>query len=318
MYEKIGPIEIFGDNSSKVPFCTTLLLTNNRESILLDCGAGFDSLAHIKKTYDVDKIYLTHHHIDHMWGVSHFPEAKVHINPLDFEKVSDLMAISHADGMLAVLEEETFQLWLKQQENRRFGDIAVGKRTLRPDGNYPMDELIEIAGVDVRFIHAPGHSEGYTIPYIEKYGVAYIGDIDLTSFGPFYNELEADIDDFIASAKKVLDLDVAHIVTGHHKGIVSKQEYKEKIVDYLNIIEMRHEQIAHHIRNGISPAALPEQGIFYRKEQLVGSPLRRKSEIIGIYKHLERLSHEGGVSVRFIEEYIQQHIARQEYLNYGQ
>ena len=67
------------------------------------------------------------------------------------------MAISHADGMLAVLEEETFQLWLKQQENRRFGDIAVGKRTLLPDGKYAMDELIEIAGVDVQFIHAPGH-----------------------------------------------------------------------------------------------------------------------------------------------------------------
>ena len=53
---------------------------------MLDCGAGFDSLAHIKKIYDVDEIYLTHHHIDHIWGVSHFPEAKVHINPLDFKK----------------------------------------------------------------------------------------------------------------------------------------------------------------------------------------------------------------------------------------
>ncbi|WP_342511014.1 MBL fold metallo-hydrolase [Sporosarcina sp. FSL K6-1522] len=316
MYEKIGPIEILGDNSSKVPFCTTLLLTYNRESALLECGAGFDSLRYIKKNYFVRDIYLTHHHIDHVWGVSFFPEADVHINPFDFEKASDIYALSHADGMLAVQDEETFQIWLKQQENRHFGDKTVGKRTIQPNRKYPLDEPVEIAGMDVQFIHAPGHSEGYTVPYIEKYGVVYVGDIDLTSFGPFYNELESDIADFITSAKKVGDLDAKYFVTGHHKGIVSQQEYNEKVVDFLNVIERRHEKITRCIRNGISPEKMIEQGIFYWKEQIEGSILRKKNEVIGIYKHLQQLLQEGEVCTQFVDAFIREHIVKPEYLKW--
>ncbi|MCM3636878.1 MBL fold metallo-hydrolase [Sporosarcina luteola] len=316
MYEKIGPIEIFGDNSSKVPFCTTLLLTNNRESALLECGAGFDSLKYIEKNYFVRDIYLTHHHIDHVWGVPFFPQASVHINYFDFEKASDIYAISHADGMLAVQDEATLQFWLKQQENRHFGGVSVGKRTIQADCIYPMDKPIEIAGIDVHFIHAPGHSEGYTVPYIEKYGIAYVGDFDLTSFGPFYNELEAEIDDFITSAKKVGNLDAKYFVTGHHKGIVSKKEYNEKVIDFLNIIEKRHEKISWCIRNGVSPDQLIEQDIFYRKEQREGSILRLKNEVIGIYKHLQQLLRDDEVCTQFVETFIQNHIARPEYLKW--
>ena len=40
----------------------------------------------------------------------------------------------------------------------------------------------------VRVIHAPGHTRGHSLFHVEPDDVLYLGDIDLSSFGPYYGD----------------------------------------------------------------------------------------------------------------------------------
>jgi len=293
-----------------------MLLTKNGESTLIECGAGPESFEYIKQNYHVHNIYLTHHHIDHIWGTHLFPKSTVYINHYDFKKVSDIMKISYADGMYATFDDSHFNEWLKKQKSRQFGNMSVGSRTISVDGFYNMNETLYLSDIKVQFIHAPGHTEGYSIPYLEDYGVLYVGDFDLTKFGPFYNELEGNIDDFIRSARMTLEIDAKYYITGHHKGIYSRKEYIQEMENYLLIIDRREEELLKLIKSGIAAKDIIHQNIFYRQEQLRGSMLREKSEIIGIYKHIERLVNNGEKLQWFLEEFIAEHIAKPDFLDY--
>ena len=76
VYKKIGPIEIMGDNQSRVPFSTSLIITGKEDSTLIDCGAGKKTFEYIRQEHNVKKIYLTHHHMDHIWGHNCFLKPK--------------------------------------------------------------------------------------------------------------------------------------------------------------------------------------------------------------------------------------------------
>ena len=75
--------------------------------------------------------------------------------------------------------------------------------TPRPDARGFRDgDVFELGGgVSVRVIHAPGHTRGHSALLVEPDGVLYLGDIDLSSFGPYYGDAWSDLEDFERSAR---------------------------------------------------------------------------------------------------------------------
>ena len=56
-------------------------------------------------------------------------------------------------------------------------------------------------GVRVRAIHTPGHTRGHCAFRVEPDDVLYLGDIDLSSFGPYYGDAWCDLEDFERSPR---------------------------------------------------------------------------------------------------------------------
>ncbi|TCP25621.1 glyoxylase-like metal-dependent hydrolase (beta-lactamase superfamily II) [Scopulibacillus darangshiensis] len=318
MNEKIGPIEIImGDNKSRVPFSTSLLIAGQEHSTLIDCGAGQTAFEYMKKEHRVMQIYLTHHHFDHIWGAHLFPEAEKLINHNDVNKISDINEIGKAMGIYAVFRKEEIEKWIESQQNKKWQGKVLGKRTLDVTGSYRYDEEIEMSGVKVSMIHAPGHSEGFCCPYIPDYGILLVGDIDLTTFGPFYGDADSNIDQFIESAKKTLEFDVKYYVTSHQKGMYLKKEYKHQLEKYLLIIERREKKIKQAIHKGDSPQQLVQQDIFYYKKQYERNLIFMKNEILSIAKHLKRLIDHGEPYEDYYEEFITAHNLNRKYMEYS-
>ncbi len=65
-------------------------------------------------------------------------------------------------------------------------------------------------GVAVRAIHMPGHTSGHCVLLVEPGGVAFIGDIDLSSFGPYYGDATSSLADFRRQRPATLAELVAH------------------------------------------------------------------------------------------------------------
>nr|MBP8310249.1 MBL fold metallo-hydrolase [Burkholderiaceae bacterium] len=68
-------------------------------------------------------------------------------------------------------------------------------------------------------IHMPGHTAGHTVLLVEPEGVAFIGDIDLTGFGPYYGDATSSLTDFRASLARLPQIPAKVWVTSHHRGV---------------------------------------------------------------------------------------------------
>ena len=316
---KIGPIEILmGENGSRMPFSTSMVVKGQHDAALFDCGSGVKAFQYVQNEFNVKAIYLTHHHLDHTWGAHLFADAEIYINPLDYKKVVDTNELVLAQGFPAVLSSEEIEKLVEAQRKQPFPGLDdVVDRKLDIKGTYDYDQEFVVSDSKVMMIYAPGHTEGYCLPYFPEHGVLFAGDFDLTSFGPFYCDADGDIDLFIQSAYKTLEVDAKYYVTAHQRGIMQKDEYKKELDGYLKIIDKRDGIIKRFINAGKHPRDLTKQGIFYYEEQNNRNPFYLKSEKLGIAKHLERMIKQGEPFEEFYREFLFSQNIKEEYIQYG-
>ncbi|HEX7065865.1 MAG TPA: MBL fold metallo-hydrolase [Bacillales bacterium] len=317
--EKIGPIEILiGENNSKVPFSTSLLLNGVKESTLIDCGGGKTVFDYLKKK-NIAEIYLTHYHLDHIWGAYLFPNAEISINPYDLKKISDPHELAKASGLYALYGEKEADRWMEQQLNKPETDelklrwqpvLGITNRI------FPYEKPIEVGGTTMTILHTPGHTEGYCSPYFPEYGVFYAGDFDLTSFGPWYNDADSDIDQFFKSAQRTLEVDAKYYVTGHHKGTFERSEYEQRLSVYMDKIHEREENTKTAIQKGVLPKDIVYQEIFYLLKNHRQHRRHMGPEVLGIAKHIQHLIKQGYPFEDYFHHFADCHSLQTDWLNY--
>jgi len=279
---RIGPLIVLeGKNDSKVPYSRSLYLDCS-EKVLIDSGAQRKQLVNIDHEFGIELIINTHYHPDHIRNNHVFSNIPKWMNPLEYEMSRSIEKIAMANGV--------FQEW---------GPIGVEawKQTMPQElienldgisGSYKYESEYQFGDVKVIFLHTPGHTSGLACPYFPELGVVFTVDYDMTSFGPWYNGTDGNIEEFIASGKRLLTLDADTYITGHQKGIFTKQEFKQAMDSFLAIIDKRDELIAKYVKEGLTFKELTSIGIFYPKKHLE-NPILQTWERSGIRKHLKRL-----------------------------
>ncbi len=281
--QQFGPIMIVEgpNNSSKVPYFRSLFIDSGGK-VLIDSGGDPAALMDIKREHGIGLIINTHYHPDHTRHNHLFPDTLKWINPIEFESSLSVEGVARMNGVYQEWGPEGVEVWKKNlppEWVRNLGEIS---------GTYEYEEEYSFGGVKAVFLHTPGHTNGLSCPYFPELGIVYVSDYDMTSFGPWYNGTDGDIDAFIKSAKRLLDLDAKTYITGHQKGIFTKAEFKEAMGKFLAIIEKRDEKIAKYASRGITFEELSTMGIFYPKKALE-QPILNTWERSGIRKHLQRL-----------------------------
>jgi glyoxylase-like metal-dependent hydrolase (beta-lactamase superfamily II) len=83
----------------------------------------------------------------------------------------------------------------------------------------------------------PGHTSGHTVLLVEPEGIAFIGDIDLSSFGPYYGDATSSLAAFRHTLEKIADLPARVWVTSHHKGVITER------AEFLKLLQAFREKI---------------------------------------------------------------------------
>ena len=127
--------------------------------------------------------------------------------------------------------------------------------------------------------------------------MAFVGDVDLSSFGPYYGDHWSDLEDFVASIAKVRELDAAHYVTFHHKGDRQRARRVRPPARHVRLGDRRRdERLLAMLARPRSFAELVDEGIVYRpgtRPPNFGDSVERRS----IELHLARLVGDGAVVV---------------------
>jgi glyoxylase-like metal-dependent hydrolase (beta-lactamase superfamily II) len=160
-------------------------------------------------------------------------------------------------------------------------------------GNLPDDAVLDLGGgVTMTAIPTPGHTRGHTAWLIEPCGVLVIGDIDLSSFGPYYADAVSNLEEFVASMATIRDVEAAWYVTFHHKGVVEGHDaFVEALDAFAAVVDRRDDAIVEYCREPRSIADMAEHRFLYRPHvelPWVASAERRTAE-----QHVERLLRTG-------------------------
>jgi glyoxylase-like metal-dependent hydrolase (beta-lactamase superfamily II) len=199
-----------GEKSGKAPDGNQVIVQGTQARAAFDTplvanriGLEFDA---------VDLVILGHVHEDHMAGLHRLPRVPVHVHEADLEAARSWDGLRRHYGYAEPEFEQTKSL-IEAKFYFRPRPDAIG---------YADGATWDLGGgVRVRAQHMPGHTAGHSVLVIENEGVAFLGDIDLTGFGPYYGDACSSLAHFRRTLATVADIEASTWVTSHHRGVVT-------------------------------------------------------------------------------------------------
>ena len=235
----LGAVRVYlGDKSGKYPDGNQVIVQGR------DARVAFDTpqvARHVGGDLDgVDAVILGHVHEDHMVALGRLPRARVQVHEADLAAAQSWAGLGRHYGYPdAVLAQ------MKPMIERDF-DYAP-----RPDATgYTDGALWDLGGgVRVRAHHLPGHTAGHCALVVESEGVAFIGDIDLTGFGPYYGDATSNLAQFRRSLERVKDIDARVWVTSHHRGVLTERaDFLQALARFAGKIDERSQRLLGYLR----------------------------------------------------------------------
>ena len=147
-------------------------------------------------------------------------------------------------------------------------------------------------GVGVRVMHAPGHTRGHSFFHVEPDDVLYLGDVDLSSFGPYYGDAWSDLEDFERTLRRARELEARWYATFHHVGVLEgRDEFLPRLDRFAAVIADRERRLVAYLSEPRSLDEIARHRFVYRPGDDV--PFAEGVERRSMGQHVERLLRAG-------------------------
>lgn len=277
--------------------------------LVVDTGFqhGSGQLTSVRDFFSIgsdDSILFSHYHLDHIIGSHIFPQSSKLIHQ------SEKDALESEDTFLKFCYQETltpseynqwkprFLSFLEYEGLSGWTDLALDD-ALHVDTNNPLD----LGKMSLDVLHLPGHSPGHCGLYEPEDQILFIGDIDLSSFGPWYGWKNANIQSFRQSIVRlrqfIEDNEISWIVPSHSEPINNKQDCLKRLENYDQIFDERKRRILEFItkqrQEGTTIGEITRQSPIYQGKESSPPHVFETFENFMVGHHLEELAIEGYV-----------------------
>lgn len=278
---------LFGERGGKYPHGNSLLVRGADATALIDPSLALVERHAIGRPIaGVDLVLNSHCHEDHIAGNHLFPDATWHMHEADQPGLGSL------DAMLAIYG-------YPEPVHSLFRKILVDDfhYTPRPDVSAFVDgDVFELGGgVRIRVLHAPGHTRGHSFFWIEPDAVLVLGDVDLSSFGPYYGDAWSSLVDFERTLAALPGLTPRHWATFHHIGVLDDRSvFEDRLARFHAVIADREARLLAFLRGAPhSLAEIAAHRFVYRPEDRI--PYAEPVETRSMQQHIERLLESGQI-----------------------
>jgi glyoxylase-like metal-dependent hydrolase (beta-lactamase superfamily II) len=233
---------------------TNTYLVGRRDPILIDTGAGVPDYVPLLERYlsergfsQPSRVLLTHRHRDHLGGVGQLRERYRGL------RVSKMR---HKDADLP-----------EPIDDLRDGEIVHGE------------------GVTLRPVYTPGHASDHLCYYLEEEQALFTGDVILGGSTTVIPADDGDLLDYLASLRRLLDLDVRRIYPAHGPVI---EDGPAKVREYIEHRMLRERQIVEALGEGIDTIPAIVKRIYVDV-----APALHPVAALSVESHLKKLAREG-------------------------
>lgn len=243
---EFGPVTVyFGDKTGKYPDGNQVVVRGRDATAAFDTPRVANRLGAVLDA--VDLVVLGHVHEDHMAALHRLTHVPVHVHAADLDAARSWPALARHYGYT-----EPVLAALKTKIEADFHYVP------RPDAvGYADGALWDLGGVQVRAVHLPGHTAGHCALLVEPHGIAFIGDIDLSGFGPYYGDATSSLEQFRRSLQRLPELPASVWITSHHRGVVTdRARFDDALRAFAARIDERRDRLLAMLEAG--PLALAE------------------------------------------------------------
>jgi hydroxyacylglutathione hydrolase len=279
-----GPVQfIQGEKNGRYPFCNSIFL--KEAGVVIDPSSDRRYLEHLVKQQSIASVWLTHWHEDHIMHLDLFHDIPLQMHRADEPPIADLENFIDWYGIQRDGHEQLIEGWKKLLTETFHYHPRNVDRYLE-DG-----EIIDLAGLHVEVLHCPGHSPGHLAFFFLEPEILFLGDYDLSNFGPWYGDRYSNIDQTIASVQRLRQIPARTWLTGHVGGIF--EEPPGDLWDqYLDVIQTREDKLLDFLKQPKTMEEIAMAWIVY------GEPKKPVEdyflmEMISMKKHAERLKKKG-------------------------
>lgn len=268
-------------NNGNFPYCNCSYIDDDLR-VVIDCSCGF-ARAELLSKQGIDILIFTHFHLDHT---------------LDTGTLSPEQIWCHEYDAAAI---ESIDMYQKMYGFNMFNGQDLGKKLVEAFALEPHivnrklndGDILDFGHVKLHVIHTPGHTPGHTSFFEEKSGILFAGDVDLSPIGPWYAHLCSDLDDYLKSIQKCMDLR-PRLFVGGHNGIILGDDLGLKFFDYRDKILKKEELI---LKSLDKPRTIEDLAALHSfpSPKLDSKLYHQYFNKHGVYKHLERLIKQGQV-----------------------
>lgn len=287
---EVGPTTIlFGFENGKYPYGNSLIVNGENQRAMIDPCLGV--VARKGQLPDVDLVVHSHTHEDHIAGTHLFPDVPWHAHE------DDALGLESIDGLMDIYglpPGEGFDAF-KSEIETNFYYPPKGQLNTFVDG-----EVFDFGGVTLEVLHTPGHTRGHCC-FLISWGetaqerLVYLGDIELTGFGPYYGDAWSDLESFEASIERLRHVEAHWWLTFHHKGLIEgREEFLAMLEKFASMIDDREQRLLAYLDTPRTIEDIIDHRFVYRPGQtgfMIDAVERRSMGM-----HLERLIEQGDVT----------------------
>ncbi len=281
--QSFGPVRFIpGPQRGKYPYCHSVYVEGAR--ILIDPAADRERLKRLRAEEGVDAVWLSHWHEDHFMHLDLFDDLPLAMHPADAPMLTDLDVFLDAYGIHSPDARRHWQSLLTE---------TFHFRPRRADRFLETGEIIDLGVVRVEVLHTPGHTPGHLAFRFVEPEVLFLGDYDLTAFGPWYGDRDSSITQTVEAVRRLQSIPARAWLTGHETGVF--EAAPSDVWDaYLAVIDRRRQALLDLLATPCRMEDIVNAWIVYRKPR---EPLEfyAHAEKALMGKHLEALLASGQV-----------------------
>jgi hydroxyacylglutathione hydrolase len=281
--QHFGPVWFIpGQNQGKYPFCHSLYIEG--AGILIDPASDREALIRLRENQEVKMVWLSHWHEDHFMHLDLFDDLPLWISDRDAPPLSDIELFLDWYG----IDKGDYREYWKVVLNGRFRF-----RPRRPTGYIKAGQTIDLGVTEVEIISTPGHTPGHLAFFFREPKVLFIGDYDLTKFGPWYGDVHSSIEETIDSVNLLRRIP-ARIILASHGAAVFTGDSGKLWDDYLEVINERERKLLELLKEPRTMKEIVGSWIIYGREREPKAFFEvGERSLMG--KHLDRLIKLGAV-----------------------
>ncbi|RJX28677.1 MAG: MBL fold metallo-hydrolase [Desulfarculus sp.] len=271
-----------GKNASRFPYCACLYLKGRDLRLLIDAGMGAGQVGPVKQM-GVDVLLLSHSHIDHHLTKRELRGVPIWAHAAELPYVGSRERYLQATG----IADSGVDLSALLDAVPGLFDYQVSR--VLADG-----EVLDLGDLSLEVLHTPGHTPGHLAFYLPQHNFLFSADVDLTGFGPYYGHYFADLEDFIASIRRLKALGAARAATGHAGPFMG--DVAQRLEAYEQVIYQRDQRVLDFLQRPRRLNDFRRSGVIYRT-YIEDFGLQDFFERVHVEKHLHRLAALGRVRV---------------------